>query len=93
MSHVSSAAKADKIADSTRFAVIGRAIADAARQRQPHAHLIAELATLRAIEQNCNDREIAFAGLARQLGDAASVGKDTAPLVARLAALRKQELG
>lgn len=92
MAHASHAEEATKIAKETKFAALGRAIADAAHRSEATRHLIAEAETLRRIEQNSADRQMQFAALTRQVGDAAASGRDTAPLLARLTALRRLEL-
>lgn len=82
-----------KLGRETQFAVLGRAIADAARTGQPYGHLVAEAAQRRQQEQDSADRLTQFAALVRQIGDAVRVGRDTAPFVQRLAELRDRELG
>jgi len=89
---MSTLAEQTKIAKNTRFATLGRAVADAHRAGLDTKLLLAELATLRAQEHQVSDRQVAFAGLARQLGDAHSTGKETAELLARIAALRAVEV-
>lgn len=86
------AAERYKIAKETRWAVLGRTIADAASHGQTTTHLVREAQIMRAAEQATSDRNIQFAALVRQIGDAASVGRDVAPLVAQLIALRRHEL-
>lgn len=82
-----------KLAKETRWAVLGRTLADAASQGKPVTAHIAEAELLRRQEQDSADRETQFAALARQVGDAVRKGKDTQPLVAQLVALRRRELG
>lgn len=81
-----------KISKDTRFAVLGRAVADAALAGQSTLRLIEELEQLRHHEQDSADRETRFAAFARQLGDAARTDKDTTTLINRLRALRRHEL-
>ncbi len=87
------AEEATKIAKNTRFAVIGRAIADAQLRGAPCMPMVQEAAILRAAEQSGASREVRFAGLTRQLGDAHRAGTDTGPLLKQLAELRRAELG
>ena len=82
-----------KFAKDTRFAILGRAIADRATRGQDATALIAEATILRRQEQDSADRQTQFAALARQIGDAARNGQDTAPHVARLMELRASEVG
>ena len=90
---MNNAEEATKIARETKFAVLGRAIADSAANGQDPQRLIDQARILRAIEQRNADRQTLFAGLARQIGDAAGVGRDTEPLVERLRELRRRERG
>ena len=85
-------AEQTKTAKNTRFATIGRALADAHRAGHNTGLLVGELANLRRAEHQISDRQVAFAGLARQIGDAAGQGGDLADLLARLAELRRTEL-
>ncbi len=87
------AEEATKIARETRFAVLGRAIADALRAGDPAQALIDEATLRRRQEQDSAAKEQRFAALARQIGDANRNGKDLGPLLARAAALRAAELG
>ena len=91
--HQSKAAKADKIADETQFAVLGRTIADAHATGADTKHLITYAMELRYFEQQQVDKETAFAALTRQIGDASRNGKDIAAQLERIVALRRQELG
>ena len=93
MPHQSHAEEATKIANETKFAVLGRAIADAHATGAETKRLISEAMTLRYIEQQQTDKEIAFAGITRQIGDAARNGKDTRALLERIVSLRRAELG
>lgn len=86
-------AEQSKIAKNTRFATLGRAVADAHSTGRDTHMLMHELAQLRHQEEQVSDRQVAFAGLARQLGDAHYAGKDTAALLNRLCTLRDAELG
>ncbi len=92
MPNVSKVAEAFKIANETRFATIGRAIADAVAGGLPTTKLVEEAQLRRRQEQESADRMTQFAALARQVGDAASSGRDTAPLLARLIELRRREV-
>jgi hypothetical protein len=76
-----------KLAKETRWASIGRAIADGSSREK----WMQEAAVLRRQEQDSADRETQFAALARQIGDALRVGRDTAELVGKLVALRTLE--
>ncbi len=67
---------ANKIADDVHFAVIGRAIADAARRGESFEGLANEALLLRQHEQDSADRQVQFARLARQIGDARRSGRD-----------------
>ena len=93
MAHVSKLEEADKIANETKFAVLGRAIADEHATGSDTKHLISLAMQMRYIEQQQTDKEIAFAGLTRQIGDAARNGKDTRALLERIVSLRREELG
>jgi hypothetical protein len=77
-----------KLSRETRWATIGRAIADG--QERDRYLLEAEL--LRKQEQQSAGYESGFAGLARQIGDARAKGKDVSDLVEQTKALRKGEL-
>jgi hypothetical protein len=90
---MNNAEEASKISRETKFAVLGRAIADAFRAEGNTSALISEAMRLRHIEQDQADKQTQFAGLARQIGDAARNGKDTQALLERIAELRRHELG
>lgn len=81
-----------KIPNETKWATLGRAIADYSQQGRDIAELIEQAAILRKAEHAFSSRAVAFAALARQLGDAARSGRDTALLVARLCSLRRSEV-
>lgn len=93
MTQAGNAAEAEKIASETKFATLGRAIADYSNHGEPIQMLIDEVQNLRRIEQDSADKSTQFAALARQVGDAARVGRDTAPLVQQLRTLRIKEIG
>lgn len=86
-------AEQTKMAKNTRFATLGRAVADAHRAGRDTSLLTQELMLLRKQEHQVSDRQIAFAGLARQIGDAVGQGRDISDLLERMAKLRQQELG
>lgn len=92
MSHVSHAEESTKIARETKFATLGRAIADAHRNRDGTNMLVSQAMMLRRIEQDAADKMTAFAALTRQIGDAARNGKDLTALLERIAELRRHEL-
>lgn len=75
--------------DETRWAVIGRAIADG----QDRAKWMQEAAILRRQEQDSADKQTQFAAIARQIGDAIRVGRETDALLDAICKLRRQELG
>jgi len=85
--------EAIKISRETKWATLGRAIADYSRMGENPAALIDEAATLRQMEQDQTDKATRFAGLARQVGDAARNGAEMAPLLLRLRDLRRAEIG
>ena len=87
------AEEAIKISRETRWAALGRAIADYSRMGEDPAPFIHEAATLRQMEQDRTDKATRFAGLARQVGDAARNGAEMAPLLLLLRDLRKAEIG
>lgn len=93
MPHQSHAEEATKIAKETKFAVLGRAIADAHATGAETKRLITQAMELRYIEQQQTDKQIAFAALTRQIGDAARNGKDLAALLDRIVELRRHEIG
>lgn len=93
MSHTSKTEETYKISRDTRFAVIGRAIADAFRSEGNTSALVHEVMKLRHAEQESADKATQFAALARQIGDAARNGKELTPLLERIADLRRYELG
>ena len=82
-----------KISRETKWAVLGRELADRKIAGKNLSAAINEAMILRRIEQDRADRETRFAGLARQVGDAARNGKDTTALLDQLADLRRVELG
>jgi hypothetical protein len=90
---MNNAEEATKIAKDVHFAVLGRAIADAANSGAPLHQLLQEAQILRRREQDGATRQTNFAALTRQIGDAARNGKDTAPHIAAIVALRRAELG
>ncbi len=90
---MNNAEESTKIAKETRFAVLGRAIADNATAGESNARLILEAQILRRKEQDGWTRMTSFAALTRQLGDAARSGKDLSPILVALVALRASELG
>jgi hypothetical protein len=87
------AEEATKISRETKWATLGRAIADYSRMGENPAALIHEAATLRQMEQDRADKATRFAGLARQVGDAARNGAEIAPLLQLLRDLRTAEIG
>jgi hypothetical protein len=93
MAHQSHAEEATKIAKETKFATLGRSIADAYATGTDTKRLITYAMELRYIEQQQIDKETAFAALTRQIGDAARNGKDIAALLDRIVALRRYEIG
>jgi hypothetical protein len=82
-----------KISRESKWATLGRAIADYSMMGENPAALIHEAATLRQLEQERTDKAIRFAGLARQVGDAARNGAEMAPLLLLLRELRRVEIG
>jgi hypothetical protein len=89
---MNNAEEATKINRETKWATLGRAIADYSRMGENPAALIDEAATLRQMEQDQTDKATRFAGLARQVGDAARNGAEMATLLL-LRDLRKAEIG
>jgi hypothetical protein len=87
------AEEAIKISRETKWATLGRAIADYSRMGENPASLIHEAATLRQMEQERTDKASRFAGLARQVGDAARNGAEIGALLLLLRDLRKAEIG
>jgi xanthine dehydrogenase iron-sulfur cluster and FAD-binding subunit A len=87
------AKKATKISRETKWATLGRAIADSSRIGENPAPLILEAAILRQSEQEQRDKATRFAGLARQVGDAARNGAEIGPLLLLLRDLRTTEIG
>ena len=87
------AVEVTKISRETRWAALGRAIADSSRMGENPAALIHEAALLRQMEQDRRDKTSRFAALARQVGDAARNGAEMAPLLLLLRDLRKAEIG
>jgi hypothetical protein len=85
--------EAIKSSRETKWATLGRAIADSSRMGENPAALINEAATLRQMEQERRDKTSRFAGLARQVGDAARNGAEIAPLLLLLRDLRRAEIG
>ena len=90
---MNNAEEATKSSRETKWATLGRAIADYSRMGENPARLIDEAATLRQMEQDRTDKTTCFAGLARQVGDAARNGADLAPLLLLLRDLRTAEIG
>ncbi len=86
-------AEASKIGANVRFAVLGRALADAAIAGAIDDALLGELAMLREREHQNSGWVVRFAALARQIGDAVSGGRDASELVEELKLLRSRELG
>ena len=84
---------ATKMSRETKWAILGRTIADCIRMGENPAALIDEAATLRQTEQERRDKATRFAGLARQVGDAARNGAEIAPLLLLLRDLRRAEIG
>lgn len=82
-----------QISRETKFATLGRAIADAYRSENDTTQLISEAMRLRYMEQESAEKLVAFAGMARQIGDAARNGKDLTALLERIVELRRHELG
>ena len=87
------AEEATKISRESKWAILGRAIADYSMMGENPAALIHEAAILRQSEQEQRDKATRFAGLARQVGDAARNGAETAPLLLLLRDLRRAEIG
>ena len=85
--------EATKIPREARWAVLGRAIADAVHSGQPTTALVVTAAMLRRQEQENWSRTITFAAITRQIGDAARTGKEYDHYIAQLASLRWKELG
>jgi len=85
--------EATKSSRETKWAILGRAMADYSRMGENPAPLIHEAATLRQMEQDRTDKATRFAGLARQVGDAARNGAEIAPLLLLLHDLRRVEIG
>jgi hypothetical protein len=96
MPHMSKLEDELKIANETKFASLGRAIADATRARTgrgvPTA-LLEEARLLRWLEQSQVDNQTQFAALVRQLGDAVASGREFDQLIIALVELRSRELG
>ena len=90
---MNNAQETTKISRETKWATLGRAIADSSRMGENPAALIREAAALRQMEQERTDKAIRFAGLARQVGDAARNGAEMAPLLQLLRDLRRAEIG
>jgi hypothetical protein len=90
---MNNAKEATKISPETKWATLGRAMADYSRMGQNPAPFINEAATLRQIELDRADKATRFAGLARQVGDAARNGAEIAPLLLLLRDLRTAEIG
>jgi hypothetical protein len=93
MPHLSKAEEASRLGNETRWATLGRSIADAHKAGGSIQQLVEQAEIMRAVEQSHAEKQIQFAGLARQIGDAAHQGKDIAGLVARLSMLRTLEIG
>jgi hypothetical protein len=93
MPHLSKEEEARRQSNETRWATLGRAIADAHKAGGSIRQLVEQAEVMRAVEQSRADKLVQFAGLARQIGDAACNGRDVAGLVARLSALRTLEIG
>ena len=90
---MNNAEEATKSSRETKWATLGRAIADSSRMGESPAAFIDEAAALRQMEQERTDKASRFAGLARQVGDAARNGADLAPLLLLLRDLRTAEIG
>jgi hypothetical protein len=90
MNHAEEAIKSSR---ESKWATLGRAIADYSRMGENPAALINEAAILRQMEQERTDKATRFAGLARQVGDAARNGAEMAPLLQLLRDLRTAEIG
>jgi hypothetical protein len=82
-----------KISRESKWATLGRAIADYSMMGKNPAPLINEVAMLWQMEQERIDKTSRFAGLARQVGDAARNGAEIAPLLVLLRDLRRAEIG
>lgn len=82
-----------KISRESKWATLGRAIADSSRMGENPAVFIHEAAILRQLEQERTDKATRFASLARQVGDAARNGAEIAPLLLLLRDLRTAEMG
>lgn len=93
MSHTSKLEEANKIAGETKWAVLGRSIADAHATGADTKRHISQAMQMRYVEQQQTDKLIAFAALTRQIGDAARNGKDLSALLERITELRRHELG
>jgi hypothetical protein len=93
MPHVSKEEQAWKEANETRWATLGRSIADQHKAGGSIRQLVEQAEIMRAVEQSNADKLTQFAGLARQIGDAAHQGKEIAGLVERLSVLRTLEIG
>jgi hypothetical protein len=82
-----------KLAKETKFAVLGRALADGIKRGENTSAIRQELQVIRLQEQESTSVETRFAALARQVGDADRNGKDASKLIAALVVLRRRELG
>ncbi len=88
---MASAEETYKIAANTRFAVLGRALADARSAGQSIAGIVAQLAELRKAEHQKQGFVVRIAALARQIGDASGGGQDTTPLLDELDTVVSEE--
>jgi hypothetical protein len=93
MPHLSKEEEASRLGNETRWATLGRSIADAHKAGGSIRQLVEQAEVMRAVEQSHADKLTQFAALARQIGDAAHKGKDITGLVERLSMLRTLEIG
>jgi hypothetical protein len=93
MAHQSYAEEQTKISRETKFATLGRAIADRVLSGDDATEFIQEAAVRRYQEYERGDRSARFAALARQVGDAYVQKRDIQPLVEELRELRRREIG
>ena len=88
MPHESKEEEQRRQGNETRWATIGREIADGHNR----AAYMREAAILREQEQSSADRATQFAALARQIGDGINSGQDVLPLMNSLVTLRQREI-